>query len=56
MCLESQSFRSEAHKLGANPQTIVNWIDEYVAKTSRTIYVLRKKRITVCIISSIFVI
>jgi transposase-like protein len=43
MCLEGQSFRSIARKMGVNPQTVVNWIDKYVATTSRAIYGLRKK-------------
>jgi len=43
MCLEGQSFRHVAHKLGVNPQTVVNWINKYIASTSRAIYGLRKK-------------
>jgi transposase-like protein len=43
MCLEGQSFRSVAGKIGVNPQTIVNWINAYVSKTSRAIYGLRGK-------------
>jgi transposase-like protein len=43
MCLEGQSFRGVAGQMGVNPQTIVNWINAYVAKTSRAIYGLRRK-------------
>jgi transposase-like protein len=42
MCLEGQSFRGHAAKVGVNPQTIVNWINEYVTTTSRAIYGLRR--------------
>ena len=43
MCLDSHSFREVARDLGVNPQTIVNWINAYVASTSRAIYGLRRK-------------
>ena len=43
MCLEGQSFHSVAGQIGVNPQTIVNWINAYVSKTSRAIYGLRGK-------------
>ena len=43
LCLEGQSFRAVARKIGVHPQTIVNWINEYVANTSRVIYGLRKE-------------
>jgi transposase-like protein len=42
MCLEGQSFRSIARQVGVCPQTIINWINEYVARTSRAIYGLRR--------------
>jgi LacI family transcriptional regulator len=43
MCLEGQSFRAIARKMRVNPQTVVNWINRYVATTSRAIYGFRKK-------------
>jgi transposase-like protein len=43
MCLEGLSFRSVARRMGVNPQTVVNWINEYAATTSRAIYGLPKK-------------
>jgi transposase-like protein len=43
LCLEGQSFRSVARKIGINPQTVVNWINNYMASTSRAIYGLRKE-------------
>ena len=43
MCLEGLSFRNVARRMGVNPQTVVNWINEYAATTSRAIYGLPKK-------------
>jgi len=42
MCLDGQSFRSIARKLEVNPQTVVNWVNDYVARSSRAIYRLPK--------------
>jgi len=42
MCLDGQSFRSIARKLKVNPQTVVNWVNRYVAHSSRAIYHLPK--------------
>jgi transposase-like protein len=38
LCLDGQTFRSIARKLGVNHQTVVNWINEYVALSARAIY------------------
>jgi len=42
MCFDGQSFRSIARKLEINPQTVVNWVNDYVARSSRAIYHLPK--------------
>jgi len=38
LCLEGQSFRAIGRKLGVNPQSVVNWVNDYVARSSRAIY------------------
>jgi transposase-like protein len=38
MCLDGQTFRSIARKLGINHQTVVNWVNQYVAQSARAIY------------------
>jgi transposase-like protein len=38
MCLDGQTFRSIARKLGVNHQTVTNWVNNYVAKSARAIY------------------
>ena len=43
ICMQGQSFRSVARKMSVNPQTVVNWINAYVAATSRVIYGFPKK-------------
>jgi len=42
MCFDGQSFRSIARKLKVNPQTVVNWVNGYFARSSRAIYHLPK--------------
>lgn len=43
MALEGKSFREIARKMGINAQTVVNWINDYVAQSSRAIYKLPVK-------------
>jgi LacI family transcriptional regulator len=43
LALEGKSFRDIARKMGVNAQTVVNWINDYVAHSSRAIYKLPKK-------------
>ncbi len=43
MCLDGQTFRSIARKLGINHQTVVNWINAYVTQSARAIYRRPKK-------------
>ncbi len=38
MCLDGQTFRSIARKLDINHQTVVNWVNHYVAQSARAIY------------------
>jgi transposase-like protein len=38
MCLEGQGFRSVARRLGVNPETVTNWINQYVARSARALY------------------
>jgi transposase-like protein len=42
MCLEGQSFRAISRKLKISTQTVVNWINAYVARSARAIYRLPK--------------
>jgi transposase-like protein len=42
MCLEGQSFRSIGRKLDISTQTVVNWINAYIAQSARAIYRLPK--------------
>jgi transposase-like protein len=42
MCLEGQSFRAIGRKLHISTQTVVNWINAYIAKSARAIYRLPK--------------
>ena len=43
LALEGKSFRAIARKMGVNAQTVVNWINRYVANSSRAIYKLPRK-------------
>jgi transposase-like protein len=44
MALEGMSFRAIARKMGINPQTVVNWINVYIANSSRAIYKIPKNQ------------
>jgi transposase-like protein len=43
MALEGKSFRAIARSMGINAQTVVNWINGYVAHSARAIYKLPRK-------------
>ena len=38
MCLDGQTFRSVARKMGVNHQTVANWVNYYVLRSARAIY------------------
>ena len=38
MCLEGQTFRAIARKVGVNHQTVANWVNDYVVRNARAIY------------------
>jgi transposase-like protein len=38
MCFEGRSFRSIAREKGLSAQTVVNWINDYMAHNTRAIY------------------
>jgi transposase-like protein len=42
MCLEGQSFREIGRKMNISTQTVVNWINAYIAQSARAIYRLPK--------------
>jgi transposase len=42
MCLEGQSFREIGRKVNISAQTVVNWINAYIAQSARAIYRLPK--------------
>ena len=44
LALQGNSFRAIGRKMGINPQTVVNWINAYVAHSSRGIYKLSRKK------------